>query len=89
MRTIPEIVAQMKELIAELEQHTGLPPKKESYSDSGDYYGDVITNISLYGQGGPTVSLSDLPQGNMAWTPASATDCITISDTTYTFPKGT
>ena len=29
MRTIPEIVADMKALIAELEQHTGLPPKKD------------------------------------------------------------
>lgn len=29
MRTIPEIVAEMKALITELEQHTGLPPKKE------------------------------------------------------------
>lgn len=29
MRTIPEIVAQMKDLIAELEQHTGLPVKPD------------------------------------------------------------
>ena len=32
MRTIPEIVAQMRELIEELEQHTGKPAsKQESY----------------------------------------------------------
>ncbi len=37
MRTIPEIVAEIKTLIAELEQHTGLPPKKE------EYVGDTIT----------------------------------------------
>lgn len=37
MRTIPEIVADMKALITELEQHTGLPPKKEEYT------GDTIT----------------------------------------------
>jgi len=37
MRTIPEIVADMKALLAELEQHTGLPPKKEEYT------GDTIT----------------------------------------------
>ena len=29
MRTIPEIVAEMKELIQELEKHTGVPPKKD------------------------------------------------------------
>ena len=87
MRTIPEIVAEMKELIAELEQHTGLPSKKESYSDN--YYGDTITNIQLYGQGSPVVKLEDLPQGNMPWTPVSETDSITISDTKYTFPKST
>lgn len=87
MRTIPEIVAQMKELIAELEQHTGLPPKKESYSDN--YYGNVTTNIDSYGQGISIINLGDLPQGNMAWTPASGADSITISDTTYTFPKST
>ncbi len=34
MRTIPEIVAEMKTLIAELEQHTGLPHKKEYVDDS-------------------------------------------------------
>jgi hypothetical protein len=34
MRTIPEIVAELKTLIAELEQHTGLPPKKEQVDGS-------------------------------------------------------
>jgi hypothetical protein len=34
MRTIPEIVAEMKNLISELEQHTGLPPNKEQVNDS-------------------------------------------------------
>jgi hypothetical protein len=39
MRTIPEIVAQMRELIEELEQHTGKPaPKEES------------VKFTLYGQ---------------------------------------
>lgn len=37
MRTIPEIVAELKELIDELEKHTGLPPKKE------EPIGDTIT----------------------------------------------
>jgi len=34
MRTIPEIVAELKTLIDELEQHTGLPPKKEQVDGS-------------------------------------------------------
>jgi hypothetical protein len=33
MKTIAELVAEMKSLIAELEQHTGLPPKKEEYTE--------------------------------------------------------
>ena len=34
MRTIPEIVAQMRELIEELEHHTGKPaPKEEAVED--------------------------------------------------------
>lgn len=63
MRTIPEIVADMKALVAELEQHTGLPPKKEEYT------GDTITfnfdnmnsgtPISHYEMGGDiTIDLS-------------------------------
>jgi len=39
MRTIPEIVAQMRELIEELEQHTGKPASKEE-----------SVKFTLYGQ---------------------------------------
>jgi len=40
MRTIPEIVAQMRELIEELEQHTGKPaPKEESAGQKFTLYG--------------------------------------------------
>ncbi len=51
MRTIPEIVAEMKSLIAELEQHTGLPPKKEEYT--GD---TIMFNFDNMNSGLPTVS---------------------------------
>jgi hypothetical protein len=37
MRTIPEIVEEMKQLIAELESHTGLPAKKtDPYTQVSD-----------------------------------------------------
>lgn len=40
MRTIPEIVAEMRELIEELEQHTGKPaPKEESVGQKFSLYG--------------------------------------------------
>ena len=40
MRTIPEIVAQMRELIEELEEHTGKPaPKEESVEQKFSLYG--------------------------------------------------
>ena len=43
MRTIPEIVAQMRELIEELEQHTGKPaPKEEGVGQKFSLYHDYM-----------------------------------------------
>lgn len=65
MRTIPEIVAQMKELIAELEQHTGLPPKKEIAHSSEDTILFSFDNMnagqpafSYYENSGETITIS-------------------------------
>jgi hypothetical protein len=57
MRTIPEIVAQMRELIEELEQHTGKPaPKEEGVKFTlyghdymaGDYSGTDTISLTNY-----------------------------------------
>lgn len=69
MRTIPEIVAQMRELIEELEQHTGKPaPKEESprldfsiYNGmAGNYQVTGTDTISLTGAAGQPTTLYDL-----------------------------
>ncbi len=67
MRTIPEIVAQMRELIEELEQHTGKPPKPETetfslYNHDYNYMGgsfQATDTISLTG-GLPGFTVDDL-----------------------------
>jgi len=72
MRTIPEIVAQMRELIEELEQHTGKPaPKQEIpgldfplYNHDYNYMGgsfQATDTISLTGAAGlPAFTVADL-----------------------------
>lgn len=57
MRTIPEIVAQMRELIEELEEHTGKPPAKEEIPglDFSLYNHDYNMNS---GAGVDTISLT-------------------------------
>lgn len=67
MRTIPEIVAQMRELIEELEEHTGKPPAKEEipgldfslYNHDNMNSGYTVDTISLTGLGAQT-TLYDL-----------------------------
>lgn len=67
MRTIPEIVAQMRELIEELEQHTGKPASKEEIkgldfsiynSMAGSY--QATDTITLTGAAGQPTTLYDL-----------------------------
>ncbi len=69
MRTIPEIVAQMRELIEELEQHTGKPAPKEedekldfsiynSINMAGSY--QATDTISFTGAAGQPTTLYDL-----------------------------
>lgn len=81
MRTLPEIVAEMKELIAELETHTGKPPAKESYSH--DYYNNMNYSsggIELCGAAMPVVSPEFY---NMGFNGTSANDLITINLSEY------
>jgi len=60
MRTIPEIVAQMRELIEELEEHTGKPaPKQEIPGLDFSLYNHDYSSINMNsGQGVDTISLT-------------------------------
>ncbi len=60
MRTIPEIVAQMLELIEELEEHTGKPaPKQEIPGLDFSLYNHDYSSINMNsGQGVDTISLT-------------------------------
>ena len=63
MRTIPEIVAQMRELIEELENHTGKPAPKQEIPglDFSLYNHDYTMNNMSYGHAGDTISLTGAP----------------------------
>jgi hypothetical protein len=73
MRTIPEIVAEMKALIAELEQHTGLPPKKDYGEDTikfnFDNMGAGQPTFSYYENSGPTISISAVGEDTITLNP--------------------
>ncbi len=59
MRTIPEIVAQMRELIEELEQHTGKPaPKQEIPGLDFSLYNHDYNYMGGSFQGTDTISLT-------------------------------
>lgn len=55
MRTLPEIVADMKSLIAEFEEHTGLP-QKESYKQDSPY--TIVSDDTI------TFNFDDMNAGN-------------------------
>ena len=60
MRTIPEIVAQMRELIEELEEHTGKPaPKQEIPGLDFSLYNHDYSSINMNsGHGVDTITLT-------------------------------
>lgn len=60
MRTLPEIVAELKNLLSELEAHTGLPAKSNDDFNSIDLSdGDTITLSGIFTDPYPAACMSD------------------------------